>query len=224
MVSSRIVCLKHLPTGMVLEEAPITTEPPSIYAIEERLIERAVDKRKHEFRTGRRLARQALKHLDTPACALPSGAGREPIWPAHLVGSISHNASRCVVAVGLRASFDGVGIDIEADRALPPGVADMVFTEEEQRWWGAQDSISSPDTLTFSAKESIFKCLFPLVGEYFDFQDVSVQFEPGLQRFTTHLAPRLASVIHPDRLHGLYRQAEGQLLTLVYLGASANPR
>lgn len=222
MACSDMASLTNLPRGLILEQASITTESPSPYAIEERLVERAIERRKHEFRAGRRLARQALARLHTPACALPSGPNREPVWPGHLVGSISHSTDRCVVAAGLRASFDSIGIDIEADQPLPPGIPDMVFTAEELRRRREPGIAPTPDALTFSAKESIFKCLFPLVGEYFDFKDVSVRFEPGAHSFSARLTPSLARVIPSDRLHGLYRQTDGHVLTLVYVSASAN--
>ena len=224
MACPDMASLTNLPRGLILEEGSITTEAPSPYAIEERLVERAVESRKHEFRAGRRLARQALARLHTPACALPSGPNREPVWPGHLVGSISHSTARCVVAAGLRTLFEGIGIDIEPDQPLPPGIPAMVLTADEIRWRQHRPAVSNQDALTFSAKESIFKCLFPLVGEYFDFQDVSVQFDPNSKRFSSHLAPKLARVIQPDRLCGLYSEVDGYLFTLAYLSTRPSQR
>ncbi|MNQ83412.1 4'-phosphopantetheinyl transferase Npt [compost metagenome] len=108
------------------------------------------------------------------------GRAREPLWPAGMEGSISHSqlAGQGVALCGVRPAQGGMGLDLEAwleaDQAaqLWPGIAD----EDE---WGRLEAgagalgldRSRGLTLVFSAKESLFKALYPRVGRYFDFLD-----------------------------------------------------
>jgi 4'-phosphopantetheinyl transferase EntD len=50
----------------------------------------AVDSRLREFATGRSCARQALAGLGLAPAPILRGAKREPLWPAGIVGSITH--------------------------------------------------------------------------------------------------------------------------------------
>src|SRR4051812_24879633 len=53
-------------------------------------IKAAVPSRRHEFVLGRWCARQALAELGVMARAIPVGHQRMPVWPAGVVGSITH--------------------------------------------------------------------------------------------------------------------------------------
>src|SRR6476661_6810129 len=48
------------------------------------------------------VARQLLKGLGQPECALPRGSGGAPTWPAGVVGSLAHDSRVAVAAVGRR--------------------------------------------------------------------------------------------------------------------------
>ncbi|WP_412705196.1 phosphopantetheinyltransferase component of enterobactin synthase multienzyme complex [Aeromonas rivipollensis] len=140
----------------------------------------AAPKRLGEFLAGRLAAREALRPFGLAGSTVAIGSAREPLWPAGMEGSISHSqlAGQGVALCGVRPAQGGMGLDLEAwleaDQAaqLWPGIAD----EDE---WGRLEAgagalgldRSRGLTLVFSAKESLFKALYPRVGRYFDFLD-----------------------------------------------------
>ncbi|WP_394293266.1 4'-phosphopantetheinyl transferase family protein [Aeromonas rivipollensis] len=140
----------------------------------------AAPKRLGEFLAGRLAAREALRPFGLAGSTVAIGRAREPLWPAGMEGSISHSqlAGQGVALCGVRPAQGGMGLDLEAwlgdeqGRQLWPGIVD----EDE---WGRLEAGASAVgldrarglTLVFSAKESLFKALYPRVGRYFDFLD-----------------------------------------------------
>ena len=58
----------------------------ALFPEEEALIARAIPKRRREFEKGRECARAALARLGLLDVVLLAGSGREPLWPAEVVG------------------------------------------------------------------------------------------------------------------------------------------
>ena len=143
-------------------------------------LQHAAPKRLGEFLAGRLAAREALRPFGLAGSTVAIGSAREPLWPAGMEGSISHSqlAGQGVALCGVRPAQGGMGLDLEAwleagqAAQLWPGIAD----EDE---WGRLEAgagalgldRSRGLTLVFSAKESLFKALYPRVGRYFDFLD-----------------------------------------------------
>jgi 4'-phosphopantetheinyl transferase EntD len=208
-----------IPADIVLKSGAIQAQRASMFKVEETHIAGSVEKRKREFRAGRALAREALEKLGIGPCAIPVGPNREPIWPAMITGSISHCSSLGVVALGLRNAYKSIGVDIELNKPLPPDIPELIFTNHERNSLPGSTGIQNLDTLTFSAKETVFKCLFPILGFYFDFKDVSLGFDTAEKRFTAHLPGRIAEQIGRSQLVGHYHMSKSYILTLTYLEA-----
>jgi enterobactin synthetase component D len=128
-------------------------------------------------------ATNATSPLPAPATdptlgAWPNGAAR---WPAGFVGSITHTADRAIAVVASDRRLLAIGIDCERimDAASADDVAPHVVPELEALLAGAglADVEERPlvTTLVFSAKESLYKALHPLVDEFFDFTDVRAE-------------------------------------------------
>src|SRR5690606_27457336 len=100
------------------------------------------------------------------------GADRQPLWPDGIVGSITHSANRCVVVAGRTSRFLGVGVDLETNE-VPPHLAPTTLSATE-----AIDDLRTPLRLKFSAKESIFKCVFPKSESFLEYCDVAVDVDP----------------------------------------------
>jgi enterobactin synthetase component D len=140
----------------------------------------AVTKRQLEFAAGRHCAREALTRLGHPdaGAVIPSGPHREPRWPAGITGAITHTRGYASVAVARTSQTSGVGLDaelwVDADTAgrIGPLVAQRAEVDAvaEALGWPSPRAL----TLIFSAKEAVFKCLFPRVGHYFDFLDAAI--------------------------------------------------
>jgi 4'-phosphopantetheinyl transferase EntD len=117
------------------------------------------------------VARELISKIGLPKCALPKGGGGAPVWPAGIVGSMSHTSRVAVAAIAPRRSFSGLGIDIEPSEALPPDLLDLVTTPEERACIG-DDPYGG--RLLFAAKEAVYKAVYPLDQILLDHHDVQV--------------------------------------------------
>ena len=163
-------------------------EPAAVHPDEADAYPEAVDKRREEFRLGRAAAHQAIAALcgrsDQP---IGRGARGQPLWPAGLVGSISHCRGLALAAVARREHSGGLGVDVERrDRRVTPDVARLVASEAEQAWIAAADPALRLKLL-FSAKESIFKALYPLAEVYLGYKDAELAWDDGAGRFSVTL-------------------------------------
>ena len=139
-------------------------------------LEKAVDKRKIDFITGRICASQALSALDSardwPAVAMNSE--RLPVWPAGVVGSITHTEGFSSAYIGRAEDFQSLGID--AEKIMPLAQAEKIKAticfDAERELVGSD--LATSVSLIFSAKESLFKCLYPLVKMNFGFLDAQL--------------------------------------------------
>lgn len=138
---------------------------------------RAVPKRKAEFLAGRLAAKRALGALGIDATPGRNDDG-SPHWPGDVVGSITHGAARALCAVAPRSELRSLGID--AERLMPASVSlelkQRICSVDERQLLTAE--VFAPEhhlvTFAFSAKESLYKCLYPLVGQFMDFNAARV--------------------------------------------------
>lgn len=129
----------------------------------------AAPKRKAEHLAGRIAAARALTaHGIT---AVPGiGSSGEPLWPAGFSGSISHT-SRCALAVVSTNALTGIDGEIILPADEAEDVKDgIIGPAEEPLLRAAALPFAQALTLAFSAKESLFKALFPVVREYMGFE------------------------------------------------------
>jgi 4'-phosphopantetheinyl transferase EntD len=129
--------------------------------------------RLREFVVGRRCAARALADAGAIELDVKVGPHRQPIWPRGFVGSITHSSSFALAAVGRSSQVISVGVDSEPilDEPSLAAVAPLALhRSEQQRVEGRLDLA----TVVFSAKESLFKCLYPLAGTFFDYLDAQV--------------------------------------------------
>lgn len=143
---------------------------------------RSVDKRKSEYLAVRHCAFEALTkcapYLNHPITIL-NDQNRAPVWPKGIVGSMTHTFEHCSAIVDLESRTLGVGIDSE--RVLEPSKAKdlskYIVTVHEQNDYlvsGIALDFHEYLTLVFSAKESLFKALNPIVRKMFDFMDARI--------------------------------------------------
>lgn len=163
-------------------------EPP--HPGEEHLIARAVDGRRREFVTTRRCARTALTSLGFPAVAILTGPDREPLWPAGVVGSLTHCTGYRAAVVARDTDLASIGIDAEPHAALPPDVLRLVTSPAERdhlTQLAATDPAIHWDRLLFSAKESIYKAWHPLTHRWLGFDEAVLTMDPTARTFTARL-------------------------------------
>lgn len=158
---------------------------------------RAVEKRRREFVTGRACARLALEQLGVAPAAIPGGAGGAPVWPAGVVGSITHCRGFRAAAVARATDALALGIDAEPDEPLPPGVLEEVAHGPELDVVAAGGPGADAGRLLFTAKEAVYKAWFPLTGRWLGFEDARVSLDGPAGTFRAELlvpAPRVAGV------------------------------
>ena len=187
-------------------------------------IQRSVAKRQAEFLAGRLCARAALLHLDG-TCATPAiGEDRAPVWPAHIAGAITHSNGRAGAVVALKSVWQGLGIDLEnllSDERARRLVKEILTPGEQRRMAeGCDEDVALVVTLTFSIKESLFKALFPLVGQRFYFEHAEVLSWSKDGHVRLRLLTDLSTEWHHGKeIEGQFAVHEGQLLSLVAIAA-----
>jgi 4'-phosphopantetheinyl transferase EntD len=136
-----------------------------------------VPARRREFAAGRHCARQALVRLGgSPDQAIPRGTGRNPLWPAGIVGSISHGAGLAAAALAPARLCAGLGIDIEEPEGLDAALVDRVALPVELASGlpALAGGAAHAARILFSAKESAYKCVWPLTGRFLEFHDLEM--------------------------------------------------
>jgi 4'-phosphopantetheinyl transferase EntD len=171
-----------LPHGVVAVEAFDDVPGEPSFPGEESLVLNAVESRRREFITSRRCAREAFGKLGYAPVPIRAGAKREPLWPAGLVGSITHTIGFRAAAVARRSVLASIGIDTEQHDKLPDGVEEAITVPGEREMLAAL-SRAFPATrwgrLLFSAKESVFKAWYPLTGRQLGFEDARLSIDPA---------------------------------------------
>ena len=166
-----------IPAGVLADVGPLGDVEHRLYAEERQIIQNAVAKRRQEFATGRVLAHALLGQLGVTPAPLLRGEDRSPQWPKHILGSISHSAAGAAVVVGRsRPDLFGIGVDLEACRALDKKLHKRLLTAEEQEWlaqWRGPFPAEVAAMAMFSLKEALFKCMYPLGNQGLRFQHVS---------------------------------------------------
>ncbi len=196
-----------------------------LFPEEELALGDAVEKRRHEFVTGRACTREALTALGLPPSPIGSGERGEPLWPPGVVGSITHCAGYRGCAVAKSSSALALGIDAERNAPLREGVWEEVARgrERELRYPG---SASGPrlDAVLFSAKEAIFKAWYPLTRRWLGFGDAELSIESS-GSFTARLLGPAAEVSEEPlgQLAGRWAWDEGVVVTAVLLPRPPEP-
>jgi 4'-phosphopantetheinyl transferase EntD len=153
----------------------------------------AADKRRREFIAGRACARLALTRLGAPVAAIPSGHHGEPLWPAGVVGSITHCPGYRACAAARLEAVASLGIDAEPNVPLPDGVLQKVaFGRERKRVAERSSTTHGGDRvdlprLLFSAKEAVYKAWFPLAERWLAFRDVDLSIDLSRAEFRAKL-------------------------------------
>ena len=174
--------------------------------------------RKAEFRAGRACAREALARLGFAGWPLLPAATREPKWPDGFVGSITHCDRFCAAAVSKRDVCAGIGIDAETISRVSDRIAPLVCTDGELRALLKCRTAGRKILLAliFSAKESVFKAVFPSTRLLFDLKDIELTIEPGPNAFSAHAQGKCLKRIC-KRLEGRFELGESYLVTTALL-------
>jgi 4'-phosphopantetheinyl transferase EntD len=230
-------------TVRLAEMQPADADPAHLLPDEARGVERAVEKRRREFAAGRALARELLAQMNANDSArtvpLLNDADRVPVWPAGIVGSITHCHSLCAVAVTHAVHSASIGLDVEPAVPMKQELERQVMREAE---YARLDAMPSDvrmlgGLLVFSIKEAVYKAIYPIRRRFLDFQEVElaslgIAAEPYDDRFASSSEARVrtfcgnfeAQVLVADAaipglalIAGRYRIADGHIAAAVVL-------
>lgn len=167
------------PGYVITEEVNPETVSGIIYPEEEVFIEKAVLKRKNDFKSGRFCAKKALAKLGIERFPIKMANDRSPIWPDGIVGSIAHTQGYCGVAVAVKENAKSLGLDMECVDRLKSSCRHLVCTEDEiaainARPENIQDKLAA---FIFSAKECFYKCQFTINRCWAGFHDVKISLD-----------------------------------------------
>ena len=179
-------------------------------------------KRRAEFTLGRICAHGALSRFGLESePILRNPETREPCWPDSVWGSITHSAGFAAVAVGLKKEIKGVGIDLESfSRSVDFNIRRHVCVDSELEWLESLPTKQANRALRiiFSAKESIFKCLYPGTKTYLSFKDATVTINEPEKNFSFIIFKSFPGTIQQGfSHHGRYSEMDKMLLTSVHI-------
>ncbi len=195
----------ELPSQLHLSAFDISDEATALAALlgsENELPPSYGGKRRLDYLAGRAAAARALTALGISA-SVGRGVDGLPAWPAGVVGSIAHGggAACAVVARGDRCRSVGIDVDrvLEDFEALE--LASSIAHPDELFLLRSALPHTRPGqrlSILFSAKESMFKCLFPLTHEFLEFFDVRLVSLGMASRYQGVLSLRLERSIGSD--------------------------
>ena len=204
-----------------LGEASVCTPLPSRLAS-------AVPSRRASFLAGRWCAHEALRASVPHAAQTAIGMGefREPLWPAGTLGSITHTAGYALAAAAPFGAVRAIGLDVERwlDDDAPARIGANLAGAGElddlvaQTGWPATRLL----TVLFSAKESIYKCLFPGVRQYFGFEAAWLERVEAVDGAVGRFEARLTGALGADLpagfvLHGQFVCLDDVVVTSLVL-------
>ncbi|MCA9400017.1 MAG: 4'-phosphopantetheinyl transferase superfamily protein [Candidatus Omnitrophica bacterium] len=160
-----------------------------LYPEEAASIQKATKKRQKEFTSTRLLAKKLLKQYHVDHFPILMGDHREPLWPEHLCGTISHCPLLCAVAVAEKKHFRSLGCDIEIIDRVDYKIHTHICQDKEWDWITLLplEEQQKYFALIFSAKECFFKWQFPLSHHWLNFKDTFITIDVKNQQFTIQI-------------------------------------
>ena len=169
-----------LPDDIETEEVDPHSVAGGLLSAEKEAIEGAAPSRVEQFTAGRVCSRIALGRFGVAATTpIPRGEDRAPIWPDGFTGSISHTDTWCAAAVARRVDVRCVGIDLEPATPLKESLWRRVCTADERDRLRSLPDSGLMGKILFSAKEAVYKCQYPITGQFLGFHAVDLEVGDG---------------------------------------------
>jgi enterobactin synthetase component D len=168
---------------------------PSSLSVQEKLLADAIshERRKKQFTLGRQALKEALERagFKNQFSILKGGKG-EPVLPEGFCGSISHSNGTAVAAAAKRTDILSVGVDIEhKERTLKENILSSVASDNEKKWLTETDT-NLRTLMLVSAKEALYKMLYPECLKYFGLHDAELNWIQTEGRFQAVLLKDLS--------------------------------
>jgi 4'-phosphopantetheinyl transferase EntD len=162
------------PVGVGIRRSSDGPAPGLLPGEEDILGPRALEQRRTTFALGRAAARDALAELGLPELVIGRGPAGEPLWPDGIVGAISHAGDTAIAVVGRNTDYAGLGVDVEELARGPSARAARLVCRPSEMEWADVESGTRRLTMLFSAKEAVFKAMFPIARVWLGFADAEL--------------------------------------------------
>ncbi len=218
------------PAGVAVAEMRGPGNATALAPEEAEHIKSAVAKRVGEFSAGRLCAKHALAELGVHHFPVRVAPDRQPVWPDSIAGSITHTAGLCLAVAAPRTRVAAIGVDSEMVGQVSPDIWGTICVATETHWLYSlpESQRAAAVTLIFSAKEAFYKCQYPLVGEWLDFEDLRIEalnWGSGPEGFTVIATRPLAISRHVAwPVIGHYLFHEGYVTTGVAIEQPLGPQ
>jgi 4'-phosphopantetheinyl transferase EntD len=215
---------QRLPPGILLDIAPVTDCVAELHEQEQVLVAHAVQSRRQEFSSARRLAKTLLLQLGMADLPLLAHQDRSPAWPTGILGSLSHSRKWCAAAIcPTHQNLLGIGVDVEDRHTLRQELFPEILTPAElERMQLSLPAEQQPAFVlsVFSIKEALYKAMWPLGNTGLGFHALELDF--GDSPICPNILPlpdlqsRLPAGCSPEAHHARHN---GTLLSVVLLPA-----
>jgi enterobactin synthetase component D len=140
---------------------------------------------------GRLAADDALAQLGAANRIVGRGERGQPLWPDGYVGTISHTAELAIAVAAQAHGLRGIGVDLERlTRGVSDRAARLVCLPSEEAWAQTQaprddapESSAARRVMLFSAKEAVFKALYPIDRVWLGYSDAELTWMPPIRAF-----------------------------------------
>ncbi|MDD7971545.1 4'-phosphopantetheinyl transferase family protein [Roseinatronobacter alkalisoli] len=179
---------------------------PRLLGDEVLAIEQVSAPRAREFASGRAAARNAMEQLGHMPRPVLQGDDRAPIWPAGLVGSITHTGHDALAVVTDDPAIRALGIDMELATPLEPNLWPVICTQNDLLWLAALGPTQRGNfaKLLFSAKEAVYKAQYQISRCLIDFHALDLTPDLATMRFTAILRQDVPGFAQGTRIDGRF--------------------
>jgi 4'-phosphopantetheinyl transferase EntD len=182
-------------------------------------VEQVSPARAREFGAGRKAARDAMELLGHPPRPVLQAEDRAPIWPAGLIGSITHSARDCLAVVSDDPDIRSLGLDIEPLSPVEPALWPEICTTDEMNWLATLGPSQRGHfaKLVFSAKEAVYKAQYPISRTMLEFHAITLGIDLNEGAFRAQLNTDVPGFATGAAFSGRFAFLSGSLLTGVEL-------
>ncbi|MBV0891413.1 4'-phosphopantetheinyl transferase superfamily protein [Paracoccus sp. Z118] len=152
-----------LPSGSALRIVPVTAAAGPV----PETLRSAAPRRRNTFAAGRRAAAEALAAAGSAGAEVGIGPDGLPLWPEGWMGSITHTDDIAAALVMRAAPGAVLGLDLEA--MMTPDLARDIAPEIMPEGLSGVMPPELEVTRAFSAKEALYKALYPATRQFRDF-------------------------------------------------------
>ena len=140
------------------------------------------------------IAHRLLADIGVNDVAIPRAPTGAPVWPDGIIGSLAHDDEMAVAAVAPVAHIASLGIDVEPAQPLPDDILALVATRAD-RTDAADRHLAG--RILFSAKEAVYKAVYPLDRQILGYEDITVDLNAGRAMTKTGRKLSLAYCVAP---------------------------